>query len=80
MAPDQSSHIFSVFSDFIDNGFFFHLTIVVNIFSSKYLICLSPYFSFSYLPWFKIFYELLNRISDLKRANEVIQKKFYHVY
>lgn len=25
----------------------------------------------SYLPWFKIFYELLNRISDLKRGNEV---------
>ncbi|KAJ7375470.1 DENN domain-containing protein [Desmophyllum pertusum] len=25
----------------------------------------------SYLPWFKIFYELLNRISDIKRAHAV---------
>ena len=33
------------------------------------IIIIIPHFS--YLPWFKIFYELLNRISDIKRGNEV---------
>ena len=40
----------------------------------------NPLPAFSYLPWFKIFYELLNRISDLKRANEVNLSKMRLVH